>query len=744
MRFASRLCLLSGCGVSLLLATMVAAAAVAGEGGPALEEIVVTAQKKAEDLQKASVAVSVVASEDLANSGVKNVVDLQDIVPAVRFIAADQMTVQIRGLGTINDNPGVSSSVGYAQDGVYLTHPPAVTPVLIDLQRVEVLLGPQGTLYGRNTNGGVINFISRDPTADKVSGFAKVGGGNYSAINSEAAINLPLAAGWALRVSAGSEKHAGYADDGTNDVSSWAARAKLLFAPSENFSAKLTFEGGRRNSLGQGYGGQCPPGNADPFCAAVPWKPYSGFSPAPKGLMNNGSVYAATLDINAGYDWGNLTSITGYRGYDFYATTSPASNPVTGSPNFLYTHPDHSRAITQELRLSSKAGSPVSWVAGAYYSRETEPSYVRFDYINTILQNPAFVNPPLPPNFYEQLTIQSQTDRSLAAFGDVTVPVTDRFRLRAGLRYTNEHKDAVGTIDTGATGVFAAPTEYNYASDSYSKLTWKAGVDFDVTAQNLLYATISTGFKSGGLNNLPADIGLSTYQPEQITAYELGSKNRFAGDRVQLNASAFRYDYKNYQTFLFYQPSGGPHIGSTLFPTVNSQTATFEGAELASEFALTTADRLGLSVNYLHDTFDKFVIRLPFAPVSDQSGTDVPLTPKLAATLSYQHVFQLGDAGNLTAGADLHYSDSYIVSGNQGGFAGNAVYVQPSNTKVNANIAWRTASSGWTVSAFVRNLTNKATVNTVAGGYPVIDNLFLINAMIDPPRTFGATVQKEF
>ena len=102
------------------------------------------------------------------------------------------MTVQIRGLGTVNDNPGVSSAVGYAQDGVYLSHPPAVTPVLVDLQRVEVLLGPQGTLYGRNTNGGVINFISRDPSIDAVSGYVRVGGGNYSAINSEGAINLPL------------------------------------------------------------------------------------------------------------------------------------------------------------------------------------------------------------------------------------------------------------------------------------------------------------------------------------------------------------------------------------------------------------------------------------------------------------------------------------------------------------------------------------------------------------------------
>jgi len=741
MRVESRLCLLSSCAASLLLPLM--AHAAPGEGA-VLEEIVVTAQKKSEDLQKASIAIDVVKSEDLASSGVKNVVDLQDIVPGLRFVAADQMTVQIRGLGTINDNPGVSSAVGYAEDGVYLAHPPAVTPVLLDQERVEVLLGPQGTLYGRNTNAGVINFISRDPSTDKVSGFVKLGGGNYSAVNSEAAINLPLNSDWALRVSAGSEKHNGYADDGTNNLNSWSTRAKLLYAPSADFSAKLTLEGGRRDSLGQGYNGFCPPGNLDPFCAKVPWQPWVGFSPPPAGLINNDKVFGGALDLKANLGWADLTSITAYRGYDFYATTSPSANPTTGQPNFLYSHPDHSRSVTEEIRLSNIQSEKVSWVAGVFYSHESEPSYVRFDYFNTILQNPAFVNPPAPPNFYEQLTVQSQTDRSIAAFGDVTVPLTDQFRLRAGVRYTNEKKDASGTIDTGATGIFAAPTEYNTASESDSKFTWKAGADFDVTSKNLLYATVSTGFKSGGLNNLPADVGVTTYAPETVTAFELGSKNRFAEDRAQVNLSLFRYNYKNYQTFEFYQPGSGPNAGSTLFPTLNSQTATFEGGEISTEFVLTSADRLGLSLNYLHNKFDDFVVALPYAPVVDLSGTDVPLSPKLAAVLSYQHVFQLGGAGSLTAGADAHYSDSYVVSGNQGNFANDAVYVQPSYTKVNANLTWRSVGSGWTVSAFVRNLANKATINTVAGGYPALPDFFLINAMIDPPRTFGAWVQKDF
>jgi len=743
MRLISKLCLLSVCGISPLLGPLGRAAAPADTGVAVLEEIVVTAQKRSEDLQKASIAVDVVKAEEFAQQGIKNAIDLQDIVPALRFIAADQMTVNIRGLGTINDNPGVDSAVAYSEDGVYLTHPSALTPVLHDLQRVEVLLGPQGTLYGRNSNGGVVNFISNDPSFDKVSGYVKVGGGNYSAFNSDAAINLPINSQWALRISEGSERHNAYVDDGSNNLDAWAARAKLLYRPNDDLSIKLTVDGGKHNSIGNAYGAACPPGNVDPFCAKVPWKPWSGFPPLSTAAVNNYSNYGASLNIDANLGWATLTSLTAYRGYDLNATTSPAM--YTGAVDFTYTHPDHSRAETQEFRLNSLSSSPVKWVAGLFYAHETQPSSVLFDYINTILQNPAIVGPhTAPPNFFQKFSIVSSDYKSVAVFGDVTVPVTDSFRLRGGLRFTHDDKTSTGTSEQGVGGVDFGPVGVNQAALRTDKVTWKAGADFDITPQNLLYATVSTGFKSGGVNNLPASIGLTTYAPETITAYEIGSKNRFADNRIQVNLAAFRYDYKNYQTFEFYQPSGGPFVGATLFPTLNSQKATFQGGELQTEFALTAADRLRFDVNILKNTFDTFVISLPFAPVQNLSGTDVPLSPKTAYTLAYEHKFNLGAAGSLAVGADAHYSADYLATGNQGAFAGNAPYTQPSYTKTNAHVSWNSGDSGWEVSAFIRNISNKASINTVAGGYPVIPNFFVINAMIDPPRTFGATVKKEF
>jgi iron complex outermembrane receptor protein len=361
------------------------------------------------------------------------------------------------------------------------------------------------------------------------------------------------------------------------------------------------------------------------------------------------------------------------------------------------------------------------------------------------LQDPAILGPNvLPPNYFQKFSIVASDYRSAAIFGDVSVPVTDRFRLRGGLRFTHEDKSSTGNIEQGFSGVDIGPVAVNQASLKSDKLTWKAGIDFDVTAQSLLYATVSTGFKSGGVNNLPASIGITTYKPETITAYEIGSKNRLLDNRIQINASAFRYDYKDYQTFTFYQPTGGAFAGTTLFPTLNSQKATFQGGELQAEFALTSADRLSASINVLNNKFNQFVITLPFAAVQNLSGTDVPLSPKTAYTLAYEHKFNLGAAGSLAVGADAHYSGSYLATGNQGAFSGNIPYTQPSYTKTNAHVSWSAGDSGWEVSAFIRNISNKATINTVAGGYPVVPNFFLINAMIDPPRTFGAAVRKDF
>ncbi len=713
-----------------------AATAPQAQQGETLEEVVVTAQKRSENLQSASVAVDALKSEDIAQQGITNAIDLQDVLPAVKFIAADEMTVQIRGLGTVNDNPGVDSAVAYSQDGIFLSHPEALTPVLFDLQRVEAVLGPQGTLYGRNSNGGAINFISNDP-AFEFGGHASVGFGNYSAINSDAALNIPVSDVLAFRIAAGTEKHNPYDDDGSNDVDAQAVRIKLLYKPGNYLRILLTVDGAERRSVGANYGAICPPNNIAPGCVGVPYVPYSGLGPPSPSAHNDDTIFGTSLDVQYDLGWGNLISLTGYKHYTFSGDTSPPW--YGGVDHFDYIHDERDRSITQELRIASEPASRIAWVAGAYYSNETQPATIQFNYLDTILQGFG-----LPPGYFQKLTTVSSRYQSEAVFGDITVPLFEGVRFRGGLRYTHENKDSTGVVEAGVLGIPGfpfGPPETNIANETIGRLTWKAGLDYDVTPKNLLYVTVSTGFKSGGVNNLPAAAGLSTYAPETIKAYEAGSKNRFFEDRLQVNAALFYYDYKNYQTFVFYTPTGGPFAGATLFPTVNSQTATFKGGELDAIWKVTQADTLGFDVNWLHDRYDEFVVALPFSPVFDLSGTDVPLTPRSTYGVNYSHVFTIANGDTLSFAANSWLVMSHLVSGNYGS---NYTYTQPKYHKTGVNLTYRTASSGWSVTAFVRNIENKATINTISGGYPVLPNLNYTNVMLDPPRTFGLRIGKEF
>lgn len=729
------MCAASAAALGHLPALAQSAQAGSAPGGDQLQDIIVTAQKKSENLQNTPVAITALSSSDVADRGINSPVQLQEIVPAVRFIPADQMSIMIRGLGTTNVNPGVDSSVAYSQDGIYLAHPEALSPIMYDMQRVEVVLGPQGTLYGRNSNGGVVNFISNAPT-NQFGGYATVGGGNYSAVNAEAAINLPLNESWAMRVAGAYAKHGPYDSDGSNNQDATAGRVKLLYSPTSSpLTAMFTVDGSRNDGVGNMYGAICPPGVAAniPACVGVPYTPWSGLLPASQ-QYNRVTVFGAAADIEYDLQWAKLTSLTGYKTYNFHGDTSAPW--YGGYDHFDYEHTDQSRFFTQEFRLASNTDSKVSWVTGVFYSREQQPTTVNFLYHDTILQ--ALYG--APPNTYESLKFVSTLYQSEALFGDITVPLTDDFRFRGGARLTHESKDAAGLVTSGVGQTETGTPLYNAVVETLTKPTWKAGFDYDLTSKNMLYVTVSTGFKSGGVNNLPSASGMSTYAPETILAYEFGSKNRFLDDRVQLNASVFRYDYKGYQTYLPYAPTSGPLAGTTLFPTVNSQSSTYQGGEIQALVLATPVDKISVNMNFLDNRYNTFVVTLPGASTYDQSGREVGLSPKATYTLAYDHTFNLPNGDTLNLAANSLYSEHQLVSGTYGD---NLNYVQPAYHKSGANLTYH-SSNNWTVRAYVRNIENKATINVIQNGYPVGAQANEVNVMLDPPRTYGGEISKQF
>ncbi len=737
---------LLGCSLTALMAVLSShsAHAQSAHAGAApsdqIQEVVITAEKRTENLQKAAIAVDVLKPNEIAKEGIKNAVDLQEMLPAVKFVAADVMTVSIRGLGTTDANAGVDSAVAYSEDGIYLSHPNALSPVLFDLKSVEAVLGPQGTLYGRNSNGGAINFITNDP-ANKYEGMGQIGIGNYGEVDSEAMVNIPLTDDLAVRFAEGSQRHNAYNSDGSDNLDAIAGRAKLLYTPNSDLRVLLTVDASQRKSVGQTYGGACPTGiTGVAACNTTHYVPWQGLLPAAQSQYNNDDTFGVSGKIDYDLGWANLTSLTGYKQYQFSGTTSAPW--YGGVDNFDYVHHENDRFITQEVRLASEPNSPVKWVAGVFYSDETQPVVTQFNYYHTILQTFG-----LPVGYSQSFPFISTSYQSEAAFGDVTVPLpVNGLSLEGGMRYTHETKDAAGLVNSGVLGQPISPFNSSIATsnnETQSRVTWKAGVKYQFTSQNLLYADASTGFKSGGVNDLPASTGLGTYAPETVLAEEVGSKNRFLDGRLQIDASAFHYAYKGYQTYTFYAPAGGPFAGATLFPTVNSQTATFEGGELDAIARLTAVDTLKFDLNLLHDEFNTFNVLLPYAAPILRSNSEVPLAPKATYNMSYEHTFMMPNDDALSFGVNSEVVMSHLAQGNYTTDSGAlGYYRQPTYHETGIDISYETAESGWTVSGYIRNIENAAVVNSVAGGYP--NQGPTVNAMIDQPRTFGFSVKKVF
>jgi len=705
-------------------------------------DIIVTAQKRSESLQRAAIAVHALQPADLEKSGIRNALDLQYIDPAVKVVPSIQPNIAIRGLGTANFNPGVDPSVAFNQDGIYLSTPNALTPMLFDMERVEAVLGPQGTLYGRNSNGGTINFITARPTFEQ-GGYVRAGFGNYGAINTEGALNLPLSDTIALRVAGGSDHHDAYNDTGTNDVRSFAGRAKLLFQPGGRFTALLTADAASRKSRATSYDGACPPDLDNvPACSTTPYQPWSGLLPAQPIGHGNTTIYGVSAEFSYDLDWANLIALTGYKVTDWKNSTT--AGWYGGVDNFDFIQNTKDKFFTQEIRLSSAPSSLISWVLGGYYSHLSQTALTQYNYVQNTFS---------PDDFYQAFPLTSSTARSAAIFADLTVPVPglDGFSLVGGLRYTHETKRARGLVETGtiSTGIPFPGTIETGGRTSLDRVTWKAGFKYQVTPDNLLFFTASSGFKSGGINILPSEAGsLVTYKPELITAFEVGTKNTFFNNRLQVNASLFRYDYKNYQAYVFWRPgTGAPAniMNGTFFPIVNSQTATFKGGELSVRWRPSRNDNLGISVNLLDNTFDDFVLNLPYSDPIDFSHTPVFLSPRSTIRLDYERGMDLANGDRITIGGDISFVSHQTAQGNYvNGVGQTLLYRVPAYHKTNANLNYIFKKMDLTVSAFIRNIENKAVVNSVAAGFPIPDNYFQVNYRLDAPRTYGLSLRKSF
>jgi iron complex outermembrane receptor protein len=707
----------SAAGIIFVAASVIAAPAHAQEttsgatAGAGLEEVTVTARKVTENLQNANVSISVVSGDALADDGIKDLLDLESQLPGVRFSESGLSSILIRGVGTVNNQPGVDSAVLYSQDGTYMSHLQALPPMMFDIERIEVVRGPQGTLYGRNSNGGSLNIITARPVLNDFRAQASVTAGNYNEIDTNLMLNIPAGEKVAFRISGATDKADPYFDDGSEGTDNWATRVRMLAAPTENLDILATLEYSRIDDTGVGIS-YCPPRSDKPACQGYPWKPYAGFgAPGTFGTPGGQSGenpnyltrdnYSAYVELNYNFGWSTLTSLTNYHKYDM-------SNRYVWDYATDYRPIHKDKFYTQEIRLASSADSKISWVTGLFYAKEKLNTLEYFDYN----QHPGV-----------RLRIPDGSVESEAIFGEATLPLNDKWSLVAGARYTYERKDTPGLSTAyDATGTVPTTVATGDTPQTEKRPTYKGGVRFQVAPDSLLYFTVANGFKSGGVNQVPAGIGLvEVYGPEKILAYQLGSKNRFFDNRFQVNAEAFHYTYDNYQAITTARDPRGFFPGS-FFTTINVQNAKFYGAEVETSARVFTNGQFDVNATYLHGEFE-------FG--SNKPGN----APKYTIGAAYQHIFSFANGGELRAKIDSQYVPGNYTSNNN--FAAS---YQEAYHRSGANLTYRLPGGNWKIGAFVLNLEDKAVIRQ--GQTPTSrpgDNAFLM-----PPRQYGATIEYNF
>ena len=717
-----------------------------------LEEIVVTAQRREETLQESSLSIQVLSGEELAQAGVAHSSDLNRLIPGIQVAGGGNAAqIYIRGVGDFAASPLSNPAVAVNLDGVYISRPQGVNGSFYDLARLEVLRGPQGTLYGRNASGGALNLITNRPSLEAVNGYVSVGIGNYDLVHAQGAVNVPLGNTLAVRAAANVIERDGYLSDDSNDEDTKAGRVRLLWEPSKSVSLLLNADVAEEKGKGPGYVQLPLPPGTDPWLsgssdqsnAILASTPPIGFLVAPIGTdtFRDNTFWNVSAELDWDFGPATLTVIPAYRDAEISERNYPAGlrNTIPEST---------SEQTTLEVRLGNSADE-LKWVAGAYYYKEDQVAEQQI--FQGILQDNTI-------NYVPE-------SESYAAFGEATVSVIDRLRLIAGLRYTEEQRTVSGTIYTNspASAPPGAPLPFlleTFGGDrTFSETTWKAGVEYDITPDNLLFFTAGTGFKAGGFNQTVPP--LDTYEPEELLAYELGSRNRVLDGRMQLNFEVFYWDYEDQQiAHVIFDP-----LGNINLVTDNAGQATIQGANIELVAAITPSDRIQLFVEYNDTEYDEFTYETAYSifgapifnpastgcPVGDPfpgesfgtelitidcSGRELPRAPQWAASAAYEHTFTFGNGSTLGARLSGQYTDARWLN-----FEYVATERVGANEVFNLDLTYSSPQGNWMVHGFVHNIDDEA-VYTGGGEQGFAPPL--VYATIGAPRTYGVRLQYAF
>lgn len=647
-----------------------------------MPDIIVTAERRAINVQKAPLAITAIGADELARRNVTDPADLGGVVPGVRVTAGTiNLTFSIRGVGSSQSGPIGQGGVATYVDGIYMARPPQ-RGLLIDTNRIEVLFGPQGTLYGRGATGGAVNIISNKPT-QQLGFTGSVQFGNYDAIAAQGSLNIPITSWLAARASYQNLQHDGYFTTGFSDQHEESMRFQLLATPTSNLKILLQFL--RDVSSDRG------PGQIR--------LPYAG-TPFDKNTNGQDSLITQNRrHFSAEVNWDVGPATITYLGVYTKAPILQDHWYNNGQQSTVDTKDTWNQ---QELRVTSNGNGPLKLTGGFFYFY-TDTNYSNFSITTAGLQ------------------VAESFLHSYAGYGQATYSVTARLRLTGGLRYSKD-KNELTSVLTTATGLRAGP--YN-TTTQFQKLNWKAGIDFDVAPQSLIYANVGDGYRPGGINQSPPPG--NGYDPETVMHYELGTKNRLFGGHVLLNVNAYYDDYKGY--FLGQVvPLAAPFGSIRAFNVTNAGRATIKGVSADMRFALTSNDIFSASVNYLDAKFKNFV-----AAGVNYSGDVLPNSPKFTADFGYEHRFVLAESGEIFARVDNYYSSSYNIL-----YQHLPNLTQKAFLRSDASLTYNAPDAAFSVGAFVRNIQDRYIAN-----YAGLQTTTVFQAF-DAPRTYGVRFGVKF
>lgn len=740
-------------------------AALAPPAFAQVDEIIVTAQKKAENIQDVPISVIAVTGDTVDDAKIGNLEGLRGSAPNVEighFANTPNTAVfTIRGIGVIEPDPYAGNTVAIVVDGVPQYFSMGALLDLYDVDRIEILRGPQGTLFGANTTGGVVNVVNAQPE-DEFGAEIQATYGNYNRVNVGGVVTGPIAEGVTGRLSISHDQSDGFVTnvvDGSSlgDRNVTIFRGALRFEPTADLSITAKGEYGRaRNGAPIVVAGNLPgeaefvpPGFLNQYVS--PCLPAGSRCEAPDeylsaldGVPDQSDMdnYQGTITINwANSGIGDITAITGYRQFELFEFTDQDGTPV-----FLIDtrRGTRGRQFSQEVRTDFKPADAIDVTFGGFFSQTHYDHFqdLRIEFAGGVTYDlPTQTFTKGLPGLFQQ-NLQDQDNWSASVFAQSYWQLSPSLRLQAGVRYAHEDTEMLastltslaaggvstfdGTAPDGTPNTFLGLVAPPRGDESWDNVGWKLGLDFEASDDALLYAHWARGFKSGGFTGriaIAQDLG--PYDPETVDTFEAGLKSDFADNRVRLNLAAFYTIYRDIQLAqIYFEGSGATLVqGNTILNAAKSRIFGFE-----ADTVISVADGLTIngSLGYLNAEYSDFLFQLPDddanpatpAPVVDLKGERLQNAPKWAGVAGVNYEFGVG-RGTARINAQYNYVGEKLLTSI---IDTPRARIQPVHL-LHGNVEWKPTGDHYTVSFFIRN---------------ALDNRY-ISHVFDSPGTLGLT-----